>query len=420
MYDYQLTTLPNGVRIATERIAGVRSAALGIFVTTGSRDEKAGESGAAHFIEHMLFKGTEHCTAEALARRMDTIGGQVNAFTSKDLTCFHARCLDIHLHEALDILCDMFFCSRFDEADVETERGVILEEMGMYADDPADLVSERMNAAVFRGNSLGRPVLGRRSTLARMTGAWLKEYKQAHYTADRVVIALAGSFDDSVLAEICDRFSTMVPAAKPQRYRTAVIHDSVVVRRKATEQNHLQITMPSLNDRDERRYQLALMSSILGGGMSSRLFQQVREKNGLCYSVYTFGSSQEDVGLFSVYTALNREQEPKAIACILDVLHEFAEHGPTEDELHMVREQTKANVLMGMESTVARMNHLARCLLREKHFITPDDIITGYDSVTREQVLALAQEVLNFNRLSFSAVGRVSDTDTYRAMLTGT
>ena len=180
MYDYQLTTLPNGVRIASERMPGVRSAALGIWVTTGSREEKASESGAAHFIEHMLFKGTPDCSAEELARRMDAIGGQINAFTTKENTCFHARCLDTHLREALDILCDMFFHSAFAEADVETERGVILEEIGMYADDPADLVSEKLFAAVFHGSPLGRPILGRKATLNKMTGSWLKDYKERH------------------------------------------------------------------------------------------------------------------------------------------------------------------------------------------------------------------------------------------------
>ncbi len=416
MYDYQLITLPNGVRIATERMPGVRSAALGIWVATGSREEKAGESGAAHFIEHMLFKGTSTCSAAELARRMDAIGGQINAFTTKENTCFHARCLDTHLMDALGILCDMFFDSKFAEEDVETERGVILEEIGMYADDPSDLVSERLFAAVFHGASLGRPILGKKATLDKMTGAWLKDYKERHYTADRVVVTLAGSFDDAVVEEIKTRFSAMSPG-KPQRLKPVTVQDSITVKRKATEQNHLLVAFPSLTDRDPRKYQMQLLSSILGGGMSSRLFQQVREKNGLCYSVYTFGTSHEDVGLFSVYTALNREQEPKAIACIRDVLTEFLQNGPTEEELALVREQSKANVLMGLEATSSRMSHLARCLLREGKFLTPDDIIAAYDAVTVEQVLRLARETFDFTHVSFSAVGRVADPDAYAAML---
>lgn len=417
MYDYQLTTLPNGVRIATERMPGVRSAALGIWVTTGSREEKAGESGAAHFIEHMLFKGTETCSAADLARRMDAIGGQVNAFTTKELTCFHARCLDTHLGEALDILCDMFFDSKFAEEDVASERGVILEEISMYADDPSDLVSEKLFSAVFHGTPLGRPILGKKATLDRMTGAWLKEYKETHYTADRVVVTLAGSFTEELVEEIKARFAGMKPG-KRRKLKPVTVRDSIVVRRKATEQNHLLLAFPSITDTDPRKYQMQILSSILGGGMSSRLFQQVREKHGLCYSVYTFGTSHEDVGLFSVYTALNREQEPKAIACIREVLREFLEQGPTPEEMELAREQSKANVLMGLEATTARMSHLARCLLRDGRFLTPDEVIAAYDAVTREDVLALARETFDFDHLSFSAVGRVPDAETYRRLLT--
>ena len=416
MYNYQLITLPNGVRIATEQMAGVRSAALGIWVTTGSREEKASESGAAHFIEHMLFKGTKHCTAAQLARRMDAIGGQINAFTTKENTCFHARCLDSHLHEALDILCEMFFESKFAEEDVQTERGVILEEIGMYADDPADLVSEKLFAAVFKGTPLGRPILGRRATREKMTGAWLRQYKEEHYTADRVVVTLAGSFDDALVEEIRDRFAAMKPG-KPRRLKPVTVQDSIVVKRKATEQNHLLLSFPSITDRNPKKYQMQLLSSILGGGMSSRLFQQVREKHGLCYSVYTFGTSHEEVGLFSIYTALNREQEPKALDCIRGVLQDFLQNGPEPEELELVREQSKANVLMGLEATTARMSHLARCILREGKFLTPDDIIAAYDAVTADQVLTLARETFDFDRLSFSAVGKVSSEDTYRSLL---
>jgi predicted Zn-dependent peptidase len=367
----------------------------------------------------MLFKGTSTCTAAQLAQRMDAIGGQINAFTTKENTCFHARCLDTHLQEALDILCDMFFDSKFAEEDVQTERGVILEEIGMYADDPADLVSERLFSAVFHGTALGRPILGRKATLNQMTGAWLKQYQQEHYTADRVVVTLAGSFDDAILECIRDRFSAMHPG-KARKLKPVSVQDSIVVKKKATEQNHLLVAFPSITDRDPRKYQMQLLSSILGGGMSSRLFQQVRERNGLCYSIYTFGTSHEEVGLLSIYTALNREQEPKAIACIRNVLDEFLAHGPTPEELDLVREQSKANVLMGLESTTARMSHLARCLLREGYFLTPDDIIAAYDAVTREEVLQLARETFDFDHVSFSAVGRTADAETYRALLSGT
>ena len=411
-----IETLPNGVRIVTERIDTVRSAALGIWIGGGSREETAAESGAAHFIEHMLFKGTATRSAQDIARETDAIGGQMNAFTTKECTCFYARVLDEHLAQATDILCDMVYHSAFAQSSVETERGVILEEIGMYADDPADLVSERLFAAVFHGSPLGRPILGRKATLNKMTGAWLKDYKERHYTGDRVVVTLAGSFDDGILEELKDRFSVMAPG-KPQHLKPVAVQDSIVAKRKATEQNHLLVAFPSITDRDPRKYQMQLLSSILGGGMSSRLFQQVREKNGLCYSVYTFGTSHEEVGLFSVYTALNQEQEPRAIACIRDVLTDFLQNGPTQQELELAREQSKANVLMGLEATSARMSHLARCLLREGKFLTPDDIIACYDAVTRDEVLQLARDTFDFDHVSFSAVGRVAQPEEYSRML---
>ena len=418
MSDYQLITLPNGVRIATERMPGVRSAALGIWVATGSREETASQSGAAHFIEHMLFKGTGRSSAEQLARRMDAIGGQFNAFTTKEQTCFHTRCLDTHLPEALDILCEMFFESVFAEEDVVNERGVILEEIGMYADDPADLVSEKLFEVVFKGTPLGRPILGRKASLDKMTGGWLKEYKERHYTADRVVVTLAGSFGEKLVESIQDRFAHMTPG-KGQKLKAVGVQDAFVVKRKATEQNHLQLAFPAITDNDPRRYQMQLLSSIIGGGMSSRLFQTVREKNGLCYSVYTFGTSHEDVGLFNLYTALGRDQEERALKCIRGVLDEFLAHGPTPEELEMVREQSKANVLMGLESTTSRMSHLARCVLRDGRFLTADDIIAGYDAVTARQVMELARETFDYNHLSFSAVGKVAGAEDYRRMLLG-
>ena len=214
---YEKKTLPNGVRILTEHVPGVRSVSLGIWVGTGSRHESAGENGAAHFIEHMLFKGTRSRTAAQLAEEMDAVGGQINAFTTKECTCFYARVLDTHLARAADILCDMFFHSRFDDADVETERGVILEEIGMYEDNPEDLCAERLAGAVFKGSPLARPILGRKATLDKMDGAWLRAYQRAHYRPDRIVVALAGSFTDADAAELAGRFAGLEARPTPLR-----------------------------------------------------------------------------------------------------------------------------------------------------------------------------------------------------------
>lgn len=416
MYDYQMKTLPNGVRILSEHIPGLSSAALGIWVATGSRDERSTESGAAHFIEHMLFKGTNTLSAADLAARMDAIGGQVNAFTSKELTCFHARALNSHLPEALDILCSMFFDSKFAEEDVQLERGVVLEEIGMYQDDPADVVYERFSSAVYKGSPLARPILGKRSTLEKMTGEWLKDYKNTHYLPSKVVVCVAGSFDDSILTEIESRFSGMTPGTLP-RAKKATYQPALTLKRKSTEQNHLVVGFPGIVTADSRRFTMQLLSSILGGGMSSRLFQEIREQRGLCYSIYTSGSCYEDTGSFTIYTALNKETEMQALSAIHDVVNRFTQEGVSAEELNRVREMSKASVLMGMESNTAHMNHMARSVLSDMPILTPEEIIAGYDAVTPEDVLSLARETFLWEQLGFSAVGKVAREEEYRSQL---
>ncbi len=418
MSDYQMTTLPNGVRILSEQMAGFSSAALGIWVATGSRAETASESGAAHFIEHMLFKGTSRSTAEEIAQRMDAIGGQINAFTTKECTCFYARALKSHLPEALDILCEMFFDAKFAEEDVQLERGVILEEIGMYQDDPSDLVSERLNAAVYKGSPLARPILGKRSTLEKMTGQWLKDYKTTHYLPGNVIVALAGSFDEAVLDDIAARFSVMAPGPA-QKLRPAVYHPAVTLRKKATEQNHLMLSFPSIRADSPHRFTMQLLSSILGGGMSSRLFQEIREQRGLCYSIYAAGSCYADTGMFLLYTALNRDTEAQALTAIREVVRRFTEDGVTQEELDRAREQAKASVLMGLEANTAHMNHLARNVLNGTPIQTAEEIIASYDAITREDVRDMAQETFDWPQLGFSAVGRVAGEEQYRELLNG-
>ena len=418
MNQYQMTTLPNGVRILTEEMPGMSSAALGIWVATGSRAESAGESGAAHFIEHMLFKGTSTNTAGELAERMDAIGGQINAFTTKECTCFYARALNTHLHEALDLLCGMFFDSKFDENDVQMERGVILEEMGMYQDDPADLVSERLNAAVFKGCPLARPILGKKSTLEKMTGASLKDYMRRNYLPSRVIVSLAGNYDPAIVEEIKARFSVM-EAQKAPRVRPASYTPAMTLKKKATEQNHLLLSFPGPAAGDKRRFVLQLLTSILGGGMSSRLFQEIREQRGLCYSIYAAGSCYADTGIFVVYTALSRETELEALAAIKEVLCRFQEEGVTREELDRVREMCKAGVLMGLEATTAHMNHMARSILESRNPFTPEEIIAAYDAVTAQDVQELARDLFRWEQLGFSAVGRIRNEEEYRKVLLG-
>ena len=412
----EIETLPNGVRLVTERIDTVRSAALGFWIAGGSREETAEESGAAHFIEHMLFKGTERRTAADIARETDAIGGQVNAFTTKECTCFYGHVLDDHLLQALDILWDMVFHSRFDQKAVETERGVILEEIDMYEDTPDDLCGEKLFEAVYAGSPLSRPILGRKETLAEMTGAFLKDYHRRHYRPDNIVVSLAGSFSNEVLHELRRRFAAL-PEGEKTGTAPAAYTPAFVATKKPIEQNHLILAFPGLTYDDPKRFALQLLSSILGGGVSSRLFQRVREQQGLCYSVYSYGAGHADTGVFCVYTALNRDTEEQALRTVCQVIREFLAEGPTVEELSRAREQSKANVVMGLESTQARMSHAGRSLLFTGRIMTPEEIIDAYDAVTREDVMALAAELLRWDRASLSAVGQVRTPEEYRAML---
>ena len=318
----------------------------------------------------------------------------------------------------MDMLCDMVFCSRFDEQDVQTERGVILEEIGMYRDNPEDLCSERLMGAVYKGTPLARPILGKRASLEKMTGAWLREYMRAHYLPGDIVVSVAGSVPELVVEELKARFLALEggksPAPRPAGYTPAF-----TLKKKSIEQNHLTLAFPGLPYGHKKRFVLQLLSSMLGGGMSSRLFQEVRERRGLCYSVYTYGAGHAETGVFAIYTALGKETEAQALETICRTIRDFAEHGPTAEELDRARELSKANVLMGLESTQSRMSALGRGTLLQDRPLTTDEVIEAYNAVTAEDVRALARELFDFSRVSLSAVGRVGDEDYYRGLIEG-
>ena len=409
---YQQITLPNGARLLTQAIPGVRSAALGFYVGVGSRHEKGEESGAAHFIEHMLFKGTDRRSAAQLARDTDAIGGQLNAYTTKEHTCFYARTLDQHLDRGLDILTDMLFHSRFDQKDVEMEREVILGEIDMYEDNPEDLVFERLFAAVYKGSPLARPILGKESTLAGMTGEWLRQWQGERYHAGNLVASLAGSFTGTQVELLTSALSRL-PQGKAPRTRTAAYRPAVTARNKAIEQNHLVLAYPALRYLDPRRHQLALLNALLGGGCSSRLFQELREDRGLCYSTYSTVDNHADTGLLAIYAAVSPERERDALNAARDIAAQLAEHGPSGEELERVREQVKANLLLGAESVQNRMSQLGGQTMLYGQALETGELVERYDAVTREQVRELAQELFVPEMASISAVGQVGEVSDY-------
>ncbi len=408
---HELIKLKNGVRIVYEKMPYVRSAAFGIFIGVGSRFEQASENGSAHFIEHMLFKQTAKHSAQELAFIMDGIGGQINAYTTRESTCFYARVLDTHLITAIDLLSEMFFECSFDESETESERGVIFEEIGMYEDTPDDACYERLMTGCYKG-ALGRPVLGKPKTLDTMTGASLREYKEQHYTAGNIIISLAGNIDDSHLAHITELFSSM-EKAKRSKPRRAEYSAHFSVRRKKTEQNQFCFAFPSNPISADERFAMNLLSTILGGGVSSRLFQNIREKHGLCYSIYSFQSSFSDTGILSLATGVSKDTEMKTLSLIRDELKSFAENGVTADELDRAREQAKSSLVMGLESTSSRMIKMGNAMLALGSCLTADEIIAQYDAVTREDILTLAQNRIDFSKLSLSALGKTEPIEEY-------
>ena len=406
-------TLSNGVRIVFEKIPYVRSVSVGIWVESGSRHEPENLNGISHFIEHMVFKGTDSKTASEIAYIMDSIGGQVNAFTTKEHTCFYLKTLDTHLETGLDVLFDIFFHPRFGEKDVKTERGVIFEEIGMYEDDPEDLASERFFQAVFQNTSLGRLILGSRESLQKITGETMRRYMKEHYLPEATVVAVSGNFSDDHIAKIKAQFAQMQGKGTLLRGETCYTQ-GFAIKQKSTEQNHICIGFPAYDVLSGRRFDAQVLNNLVGGGMSSRLFQKVREERGLCYSIYSFLSQHFGIGLFCVGMGLTKSSEEDAMKVICSELQDLLGNRISADELSRSREQIKANVLMSLESTSARMNYLARSEIVYRNIMQPEEIIAAYDAVTEESVLDAAREIFDFSKLSLSAVGQVSDEKAYR------
>ncbi len=396
-------TLPNGVRLAVLQMPAVRSVSLGIWIGSGTRHEPPEYNGASHFIEHMLFKGTAQYTAADLADRMDLLGGEINAFTTKECTCYYGRVLDEKLGEAANLLADMLFHSTFDEENVKLERGVIVEEIGMYEDTPDDLVVEKLLLGVFRDTPLGRPILGTKETLAGMTGAFLKDYCHSHYVGDNTVIAVAGNCKEEALAEIEALFSRL-PASKAPDPGVSSYQIALSTVEKPTEQSHIALCFPGIAIGDPRRYAVQLLSNLLGGSVSSRLFQRVREQLGLCYSIYTFQSSHMDTGVFGIYLGTGRETEQKAMVEIGNELRRLVKDGVTDNELYRSKEQVKTSMLMALESTSSRMNHIGKGLLLQNRVLSPEEIAASYDRVTKEDIQELAETFFDMEKASLSLV----------------
>ncbi|MCR8983634.1 insulinase family protein [Brevibacillus laterosporus] len=391
----QTYTCANGVRIVTEKIASVRSVALGIWVGTGSKYENEKNNGISHFLEHMFFKGTTTRSAKEIAEAFDEIGGNVNAFTSKEYTCYYARVLDRHAPLALNILSDMYFNSVFDAEELEKEKNVVLEEISMYEDTPDDLVHDLIARASYADHSLGYTILGKEDVLKGMKREDLLTYIEQRYLPENTVITVAGNFDDELITLVQSLFSTYQRAGKTMDIATPTFTGQSIVHQKQTEQAHLCLSMPGYAVGHDNVYSLIILNNILGGSMSSRLFQEIREERGLAYSVYSYHSSYKESGTFNIYTGTAPEHVGKVFDIVSNVLHDVRANGITEKELNKGKEQLKGSLMLSLESTSSRMNRLGKNELLHGRHLTLDEIIAKVDRVSQKSVLAVAKELFH-------------------------
>ncbi|GAB2722286.1 M16 family metallopeptidase [Paenibacillus thermoaerophilus] len=379
--------LRSGIRLVMENIPTCRSVSFGIWVKTGSRHEPASLNGVSHFIEHMLFKGTDRYSAKDIAEVFDGIGGNVNAFTSKEYTCYYAKVLDEHLPLAVDVLSDMFFRSRLDEEELAKERNVILEEISMYEDTPDDMVHDLIARAAFGDHPLGLTILGTEDNLLAMGQAELKAYIDQQYTSDRIVVSVAGNIDEEEVIALMERHFGDHPNTKGDiQAARPVFEGRILTHLKKTEQNHLCLSLPGCSLDDQDLYAAILVNNALGGGMSSRLFQEIREKRGLAYSVYSYHTGYTDSGVLTIYAGTAPKQTADVLEVTLGIMRDVVRNGLTDSELAKGKEQLKGSLILSLESTGSRMNRLGKNeLLLGRHW-TLDELLQRIQSVTQEQV----------------------------------
>lgn len=403
------TVLPGGLRIITEQMPSVRSAAIGIWVNVGSRDEVASQTGSAHYLEHLLFKGTKNRSALDISSTIDAVGGEMNAFTSKEVTCFYTRVLDTSVPEAIEVLVDMITSATITTVDVDQERQVVLEEIAMRDDDPADIVHEQFSRALYGDAPLGRSILGTVENISSLSRRSIHGFYRKYYTPDRLVIAVAGNIDHaSIVKQFRKAFNLggfdlageETPYVPP-KVKTKVSHSGGFVKFvKTTEQANLVIGVPGLDRADERRYIQSVFNAALGGGMSSRLFQEVREKRGLVYTVYSFGQQFQDAGMSGVYAGCSPKNLEQVSQVITDVLDEVALNGITKAELAKAKGQVSGGMVLGLEDTSSRMSRIARSEMNNGYVPSVSEVLERISAVTLEEVHALAHHLWSQERLT--------------------
>ncbi|MCX6590024.1 MAG: pitrilysin family protein [Acidobacteria bacterium] len=403
----QTAQLPNGIRVVTEHMPHVRSVSVGIWINSGSRSETKPENGISHFLEHMLFKGTTSRSAEQIAREVDSIGGHLDAFTSKELVSYNTKVLDEHVPVAIDVLADLVLNPVMRAEDVEKEKGVILEELKMEADNPEYIVHETFISRFWKGDALGKPIIGTPKTIKSFTREMLSEYHQRIYRPSNILITSAGYLDHQELYQlVAERFGPLKPDVAPQVAPPPATHAEITYKRKRLQQVHLCLGVPSYPVAHERRYAGYLLNTVLGGGMSSRLFQNIRERQGLAYAVFSELNLFRDTGCLAVYAGTSKENTTKLVKSVLQEFRRLKEEMVPADELRRAKDHLKGSLMLSLESTSSRMANLARQEMYFGRFISMDELREAIEQVPAEEVQSLAQHFFDSKGLSMTVLGQ--------------
>jgi predicted Zn-dependent peptidase len=413
------TVLPNGLIVLTERMDHLRSVAMGVWIKSGSRCETIESNGISHFVEHMLFKGTHSRSAQAIAREMDSIGGNLDAFTGKETICFNVKSLSDHVPIALDVLTDLVLHPVFVEPDIERERGVILEEIKIDEDNPDVLVNELFTQSFWKDHPLGKPILGTSATVKRLDQQMLFDYHNDRFHGGNIVFSAAGNLDhDKFTEEVAGKFSALAGGETLHELAAPKAGARILLRhKKALEQVQICLGVPAPRITDENRYATLILNTVLGGGMSSRLFQTIREERGMVYSIYSDLSPYRDTGSLCVYAGTSVGKGLEVVDLILAEFRKLKETELHNEELTRAKDQLKGNILMGLESSNARMANLARQEMYFKDFVTVDEIIASIDAVEASQVQAMAQRLFDPERIAVTLLGRLDGVKLNRTRL---
>ncbi|MBI5025353.1 MAG: insulinase family protein [Nitrospirae bacterium] len=392
---YKKEFLSNGIPVITETTEGMRSVCIGIWVNVGSRHESNDKNGVSHFLEHMFFKGTRKRTARDIAVEIDSIGGELNAFTSRESTTFYVKVLDEHVPKGIELLTDVFLHSTFPEEDIEKERRIIKEEIKMVEDTPDDYIHDLFSRTVWGEEGLGQSVLGRRETIKTFTREDLVEHIRKYYGTRDTIVACAGNFEqDALIHSLEHNLGSLRRASEPERGPAPKFMSKVNIIPKDLSEVHICLGLEGLPQGSEERYSIYLLNTILGAGVSSRLFQEIREKRGLAYSIYSFISSYYDTGLWAVYAGTGRKRAREVINLIADELRGLS-NTITSDELQRAKDQLKGNLILALESTSSRMTNIARQEIYYGRYFSPDEIMKAVDAVTLEEIKGLADRLIN-------------------------